>query len=337
MGYEAKPVFFYEPSNSTPQIKEVMESFLKSWLSRHSSTDELKLYHYTTLEGLKGILNSRSIWLTHASTLNDPLELKYGEELILNLIDKSNSMENDENIKHLLKHLSDFVKSFNTVTYQSYVACFCESENLLSQWRAYGDRGGGFNLGFRFRSNTKFYHTTDDTEKDSHVILRKMIYDVDDQSKLISDYISSIIKGSSNALKQFRENGEIPIAWPAIAATECVNILLDLMLSFKNPVFKEENEWRLIKGRLTNFKPEQLKFRETKDGLIPYIEAYMVAEENGKSLFPLSSIKFGPILDYESTLSSLQLFLSKESVSSGKIIINAGDVCINGAGYVLRK
>jgi hypothetical protein len=164
-----------------------------------------------------------------------------------------------------------------------------------------------------------------------------MIYDVDDQSKLISDYISSIIKGSSNALKQFRENGEIPIAWPAIAATECVNILLDLMLSFKNPVFKEENEWRLIKGRLTNFKPEQLKFRETKDGLIPYIEAYMVAEENGKSLFPLSSIKFGPILDYESTLSSLQLFLSKESVSSGKIIINAGDVCINGAGYVLRK
>jgi hypothetical protein len=30
MGYEAKPVFFYEPSNSTPQIKEVMESFLKA-------------------------------------------------------------------------------------------------------------------------------------------------------------------------------------------------------------------------------------------------------------------------------------------------------------------
>ena len=47
------------------------------------------------------------------------------------------------------------------------------------------------------------------------------------------------------------------------------------MLSFKNPVFSEENEWRLIKGMQATNKPELLKFREINQNLIPYIETYI--------------------------------------------------------------
>ena len=274
MKYEAKPVFFYDPASSTPQIREAMELFLKSWLPKHSSIDELKLYHYTTLKGLEGIINSRSIWLTHVSTLNDPSELKYGEEIILNLLDEVRGEERDENILQLIKYLSEFVKSFNAATFQTYVACFCEEENLLSQWRAYGARGGGYNLGFRFGSTTKFYHSLDE-EKNSHVILRKIIYDLDEQRKLISNYISSIIKSTNKAIIHFKETTGIPDAWSTIAATEAVNILLDLKLSFKNPVFAEEKEWRLIKGRQADYKPEQLMFRESNDGFIPYLKSYI--------------------------------------------------------------
>ena len=118
---------------------------------------------------------------------------------------------------------------------------------------------------------------------------------------------------------------------------ESANILFDLVLSFKNPVFNEENEWRLIYGRLASYKPEQLKFRETKEGLIPYIETYIVEDLEGKSVFPLSSIKFGPMLDDARTKSALQLFVNKEAVSDNKISINVNDVRITGAGYELRN
>ncbi len=337
MSYDAKPIFFNEPAYSTPQIKTAMLTFLKRWLPKHSSTVELKLYHYTTLEGLRGILNSRSIWFTHTSTLNDPLELKYGKQLILDILNEVTNNENEGNIKNLLRFLSDTVNGFTIMTNQTYVACFCESENLLSQWRSYAAQGGGYNLGLRFQSNTKFYHALDDTEEDSYVILRKMVYDVEEQRGLILDYISSIVTSSGDAIKYFNEHGGIPDAWASIAAMESVNILFDLMLSFKNPVFNEENEWRLIKGRQASYKPEHLKFRETNEGLIPYIETYIVEDLEGKFVFPLCSIKFGPMLDDERSKSTLELFVNKEAVSENKISINVNDVRITGAGYILRK
>ena len=71
MSYTAKPIYFLNPARSTPLIKTAMESFLNSWLLKHHEPEDLVLYHYTSLEGLKGIINSRSIWATHTSTLND--------------------------------------------------------------------------------------------------------------------------------------------------------------------------------------------------------------------------------------------------------------------------
>lgn len=335
MSYEGKPIYFFEPAQSTPQIKAAMNSFLESWLPKHDSSEDLELYHYTTSEGLKGILSSRSIWFTHTSTLNDPLELRYGKHLILEMLDDAINNETEEIIKILLKNLSTNINAFDTIFYETYVACFCESENLLSQWRSYASRGGGYNLGLRFRSNTKFYHTLDDSEKDSHVILRKMRYNIDEQKELVSNYISSIVASAADAIKHFKDHDGIPDPWPNIAAIESVNILFDLMLSFKNSVFSEEKEWRLIVAMDRKHRPELLKFRETNEGLVPYLEMFIVEDLEGKSTFPLQSIKIGPMLDEARNKSTLKLFMIKESVSNHKIKIDA-NTDISGTGYTLR-
>ncbi len=337
MSYDAKPIIFYKPAMSTPQIKAAMDSFFKYWLPKHSYSEDLKLYHYTTLEGLKGIINSRSIRFTHTSTLNDPSELKYGKQLILDILSDTINNENEDNIKNLLKDLSTFINVFDTISYQTYVACFCKSENLLSQWRSYAAQGGGYNLGLRFQSSTKFYHALDDSEKESYIILRKMIYDIDEQRELVSNYISSIVTSSSDAIKYFREHGGVPQAWASIAAMESVNILFDLMLSFKNPVFREENEWRLIKGMEAEHRPELIKFRETNEGLVPYLETYIVEDLEGESTFPLRTIKFGPMLDEARTKSTLELFVNKEAALTNKIKIDTSNTIISGAGYILRE
>ncbi len=335
MGYDAKPIFFLEPSISTPQIKETMEKFMQIWFPLHSYHKDLHLYHYTSLDGLKGIIQSRSLWFTHTSTLNDPLELKYGNNLILEILSEKMRETDDTNIIILLQSLINEFNSFDIIKYQTYVACFCKSDNLLSQWRSYSAQGGGYNLGFWFNSNTNFYHDLNNGEK-SHIILRKIIYDKNEQARLVSEYVSSIIDCSKKAQEWHHEVGNYEDAWPMMVSMEAVNILFDLMLSFKNPVFSEENEWRLIKSMQDTYKPELIKFRENNNHLIPYIETYIVDELEGKLKFPLDSIRFGPMLKGESTKSAIELFAKKESALDHKISIDTSKLKVIGAGYELR-
>ncbi|MEU6190491.1 hypothetical protein [Nocardia sp. NPDC047038] len=41
-------------------------------------SNDKQLYHYTDINGLKGILDSGEIWLTHMAYLNDSQEFEYG-------------------------------------------------------------------------------------------------------------------------------------------------------------------------------------------------------------------------------------------------------------------
>ena len=59
-------------------------------------------------------------------------------------------------------------------------------------------------------------------------------------------------------------------------------------------------------------------------------------ETEEETIFPLHSIRFGPTFNEVRTKSSLELFIQKESVSKSKISIDAKNVKVSGAGYVLR-
>ena len=57
------------------------------------------LYHYTTSDGLLGILKDNCFWLTNAYYLNDSTEIKYGNEIIKKIIEDRESKYNDEYVK----------------------------------------------------------------------------------------------------------------------------------------------------------------------------------------------------------------------------------------------
>jgi len=334
----AKPIFLLYPANSTPQIEEKIELFLNSyWLPKHSYPDILKLYHYTTLEGLKGILQNRSIWCGHISTLNDPSELQYGKTLVISKLDEMIDKEEEKYLKNILKNLLLFIKAFDTQLYHTYIICFCGSDNLLSQWRSYASRAGGYNLGIFFYSDTKFSHNFNNPKDQSEMMLRKIIYNLNEQEEIISKYLSNIVSGSNNAMEWFRNNDGIPQEWETQVAMESVNILYDMILSFKNSAFKEENEWRLIKVMAANHRPELIKFRENNNRVIPYLETIIYENENGTLTFPLHEIRFGPMLDEISTKKVLELFINKTATEKSKVIINAHKIKIEGAGYLLRN
>ena len=55
-----------------------------------------------------------------------------------------------EDIQNFLGTLRMLVRNFGSSQFHSFVSCFCQSGNLLSQWRAYADKGGGYCIGFDF-------------------------------------------------------------------------------------------------------------------------------------------------------------------------------------------
>ncbi len=109
------------------------------------------LHHYTTEQGLRGILENRSIWSTHYRFLNDRQEFQGFADTLSNMLDSENITMNfkrgRDDIKKALLWLSNHVHSKHFAS----VTCFCPAEKQpeyrrehdefellngrLSQWR----------------------------------------------------------------------------------------------------------------------------------------------------------------------------------------------------------
>lgn len=109
-----------------------------------------------------------------------------------------------------------------------YICCFCQKDNLLSQWRGYGANGAGVSL--QFDSGGFSYWTGADC---AHGLMRfwKVFYKAETQRKII------------DAAIQFAWNPAPP---PAQAAQRAADAIQFFIPTFKNADFEEEAEWRLI-------------------------------------------------------------------------------------------
>ena len=88
MAFTTTEIYLINPVELTDDISKAMSLFLKDWIQFHSYNDNRILYHYTTLTDLKGILENRTIWLSHVIQLNDPMEIQYGKKVITDIINR---------------------------------------------------------------------------------------------------------------------------------------------------------------------------------------------------------------------------------------------------------
>ena len=200
------------------------------------------IYHYTMTEGLKGIVETNSLWATSAYYLNDTSEIEYGCRLAIKILDQNFSEASSGFAKMALHHAGTILGDPSQREVRAstiYVTCFCESDNLLSQWRAYG-HSGGFSVRFRSRE-LRFLAPEHIT-----AAVGKVLYEKDDQINLLRDMVAaavsvlgdtSVVRGYDNAASSdsVREAGEI-----------IAQVLLSMVTCFKAPDFREEQEWRLV-------------------------------------------------------------------------------------------
>jgi hypothetical protein len=108
------------------------------------------LYHYTSMEGLLGIVQKRQIWASHIRYLNDRMEQDHIWSVVENRARERLKQTDDPAIKSALETLpADVARRTRT---HAYVASFSADGDLLSQWLSYCPDGKGFAIGFGTRS-----------------------------------------------------------------------------------------------------------------------------------------------------------------------------------------
>jgi hypothetical protein len=234
------------------------------------------LYHYTSQNGIIGIIQSRSIWATHAMALNDSSEFFHSLSLAKEVA--SGIFEDDGYLSAFgwaVRHSLETVSADDL-----YVTSFSEKPDLLSQWRSYCPAGGGLCLGFDSSVLETF------CERQGYK-LEKCIYEHQDQIKQIHDLVG-------RCLNRFPKPPLSREKYKALTSKEQVNFELDYQLrtsrgsskpeadaavawlcaeisklapQFKNGGFHEEAEWRIIAKE----PKEQVKFRASSSYLAPYV------------------------------------------------------------------
>ena len=337
MAYRSNPHYLLMPMAIPLELRVAEELFQAKWLSKHELDDGDKLYHYTTLGGMRGIIQERSLWYGHIDTFNDTLELRYGKSVVIEVLDQLSGVHERSELIKFLGDLRNYINEFGISLYHAFAVCFCKSGNLLSQWRGYAKKGDGYCLGFEFSSITKFSSDINNLDDGRLPYLRKVTYNREEQNDLVRSYLDRIMQSVESALDNgIPPEGENLDTYLHMMAMYAVNLLFDMIVTFKIDAFEEEQEWRLIRLTQENHEPQFLSFQDVESGLAPYRPTYLYnTAKKGEYRFPLSSVGFGPTLDPIQSRSSIELFLHSAAVNEHPIKLNPRAE-IEGPGYRLR-
>lgn len=317
---------------------------------------ELNLWHYTTAEGLKGILSDQTLWATDYRYLNDTLEFNYSKTLIhqallpkaIHIIKERCKVDPEAKritemhggyqntagleladaleipFESMLLNEKPFVLSFCKVPVND---SFEQKNGLLSQWRGYGKDGG---YAIIFDANELISEFKIETNSFYHGIAahRPIVYDTinlvetDDMKKyldLICEFILEFF--------ELRISGKGPPSPDKI-----VGPLFGCMAFIKHKGFEEEKEYRFCvmphckewqNGpyfEIDNKKSfKEIKIRDNDGALVPYIRLF----EKSKKL-AIKRICVGPHREKESRVKAIETYLS--GIGLDKIEVFCSDI-----------
>lgn len=279
-----------------------------------------KLYHYTSQQGLLGILESKKLWMTNILYLNDSTEFVYTLELVKlelkKLRDKFKNLRRrralipDDEPMTITEQIYyacdgfDEICSFNVKTagYNTYVFSLSQKLDDLNQWRGYCPDGG---YSIEFDSN-KLLAIINSYENVEVLKLLKCIYDKISIEKEIKSLLNSIQTSLKYDDPHYEDiGGDIYLK------------AIDISPSIKHKSFKSEQEYRIV----YQCNECKKKYRKGKSMVIPYIELSLL---DLKEELPISKIIVGPTPHPELSKYSIESLLESKgykyiNVESSKI------------------
>lgn len=256
-------------------------------MSHPDASTRDRLWHYTTTDGLLGIINTRQIWATDAQYLNDTRELVEGAERLAAeastaLADPAPSSSRVRDLWLQLHRVLGEDARVEMPSEGPYVACFCSDGDLLSQWRGYAN-GGGYAIGF----STAGLKAAAESAKGALV---QVVYDPPKLGDNGLFRASALTVGGMGARMV-----------PTSAA----------LAKFKHPAFREEHEWRAVfpaNDDASNAGVDlNVKFRSGALGVVPYLEIDVPREA-------IIEVRVGPGGDQELRRLAVERLLSAAQI-----------------------
>ena len=324
------------------------------------SEEYKKLYHYTTWDGLVGILKNQSLWATHHRFLNDYSEtllmkdklIEFARPIIHKVsLDVLDSLHNRQEIMQqindnggfevLVDHNSSFFIDgmYKTLPGDGlYITSFCaeskdeyiDANGVLSQWRGYG-QDGGFALVFDTLRLESMLEKEFERFDYSGGGLGDVIYS-NEEDKFKSEfkillshlhgYIGHMIRCILvRKLDPYVENDETPLS----AFVSCIS-------RYKHQGFKEENEVRIYAYPAVHDETYLSLDSQDKVQLKPEKERKF-RKKNGECVpyielfdsldqdLPIEQIIVGPHQDKETRVSALKVMFRGKDIE-----IRASDI-----------
>lgn len=228
------------------------------------------VYHYTGIEGLRGIIEKKAIWLSHWKCLNDISEIEHGVDMFIEAFkacDHSYS-KRDQLTEMLLRPIELFMHGSADVTYglDQYISSFSKQKNSLDQWRSYcPDRGYSIGLPSKLLQR-------------KGILLNSCMYS-DDLKKEVCEKV--ITKFFDMAEKTgFTTTGDFLCAVSSIHS-----LIMILSGYFKNEHFKNEEEVRFSCAAEAAIQSgHKVEYRSRNSVLVPYFEIPFNLDEQNSPL-----------------------------------------------------
>lgn len=299
-------------SHSGGTVDGAVTAWKQEWTAFHGDPDVV-LQHYTTAEGLDGILSSQLLRASHASYLNDATELSHARRVVRDVLQAGLTTTKSDVGGQFLNDWLQLLDSSVTEP-EVYVTCFCVAEDLLSQWRGYAGGTGGYAIGF---------HTPLWLESGAApVILRKIVYQPGEQQ----GWINSLIGPAIDHLERLAgdEGTDVAIASIPNSLDMCEEAISECLFCFKHEKFEEEEEWRIV------YRPDVAGgsakhparlFRAKGGLLVPYVELELKSSHaDYAGRLPIWSVTVGPSAHPELATKSVVMLLRERGYPDSNVL-----------------
>jgi hypothetical protein len=285
------------------------------------------IYHYTSANGLRGIVGRHELWLSNTAFVNDTTECKAlkSEEDLFDKNDFSNPQVKERWFKYL---------KFDTNRNIHYIVSFSTTEDFLGQWRAYGSYSIGFETNKLAKSNFNLYECVYNKTKIKDWILEKEKADewkgdcLSERAKRMTAF--NLIYAASMKYKNvsYEAEGEVRLITESNHSWEPFSFSPGM---YNQPPihFRDHSVYKAplpyVKFFLSNDKQEEdepiaTEQKETEEQLK---RKRLEQEMNQKrELLPIKEIRIGPMVHQKEAKLACEILLSEKGYKDVKVILS---------------
>lgn len=208
------------------------------------------IFHYCSLDTLWKILESNSFLATHVEFSNDTEEYNIGKKFMGGLHRKAIKSKNHE-VGISKDYIDGWEESCSNVC---FMVCFCQEDNILSQWREYAKNGVSIELDLNYLSLYEINKLSDESKGDRGYVV------VNEPKKVIYIESADSKKDLKKCLKRFNK------------LQNKMESSLSLIPYIKHAGFSEEKEVRFVFEDINGRFKDKIDYLNRKGMKVPVLK-----------------------------------------------------------------